>query len=98
MANIIVMMRKEASKGNTLMSKKGEFVNPEKLENTMRKAYVSGLKNGSVSFNKSFADYQQEQIEKSYLPVSAIEKILSDNEFFDLIEYVDPFEAESIAE
>ena len=73
MANIIAYIRKEAEKGNTLMDKKGNFVNPEKLENSMRKSYVAGLKDGSISFEKPFAEYQQEEIEKLYIPVSAFE-------------------------
>jgi hypothetical protein len=73
MANINAYIRKEVEKGNTLMDKKGNFINPEKLENSMRKSYVAGLKDGSVSFEKPFAEYQQEEIEKTFIPVSALE-------------------------
>lgn len=76
MANIIAYIRKEVEKGNTLMDKKGNFVNPEKLENKMSKAYVTGLNNGSVSFEKPFAEYQQDEIEKLFIPVSAFESNL----------------------
>lgn len=68
MANIIAYIRKEVEKGNTLLDTKGNFINPEKLENTMRKSYLAGLKNGSVSFEKPFAEYQQDEIEKMFIP------------------------------
>ena len=83
MANIIAYIRKEAEKGNTLINTKGDFVSPEKLENSMRKSYLQGLKNGSVSFDKSFAEYQQSEIEKSFLTVSAFEKVLLTTGFFE---------------
>lgn len=79
MANIIAYIRKEVEKGNTLMDKKGNFINPEKLENKMRKSYVAGLNNGSVSFEKPFAEYQQNEIEKTYIPVLAVQDCV---EFF----------------
>lgn len=73
MANIITIIRKEAEKGNTLMDTKGNFINPQKLENTMRKSYLAGLKNGSVSF----ADYQREAIKKSFVNTKEVETILT---------------------
>ena len=73
MANIIAYMRKEVEKGNTLMDKKGNFINPEKLENTLRKSYVNGLKDGSITFEKPFAEYQNEEIERLCIPVSSVE-------------------------
>ena len=72
MANIIAYIRKEAEKGNTLMDAKGNFINPEKLENSMRKSYLAGLKNGSISFDKPFAEYQNNEIEKTYIPTSIV--------------------------
>lgn len=72
MANIIAIIRKEAEKGNTLMDKKGNLINPAKLENTLRKSYLAGLKNGSVSFETSFADYQAESIKASFVDTSKI--------------------------
>lgn len=76
MANIISYIRKEAEKGNTLMDNKGNFINPEKLENSMRKSYLAGLKNGSISFEKPFAEYQQNEIEKTFIPFGGIERVL----------------------
>ena len=83
MANIFTILQKEVEKGNTLMNSKGEFINPEKLENSMRKAYLVGLKNGSVSFKKSFDEFQQDEIETNFTPVSVVERELKVCGFFN---------------
>lgn len=77
MANIKTFIEKEVEKGNTFLTKSGEFVSPDKIEKTLRKSYVAGLKDGSINFEKSFIEYFQDELEVTYIPVSALEKGLT---------------------
>ena len=98
MANIMQMISKEVEKGNVLLDKKGNFLPTEKVEATLKKAYLTGLKDGSVSFEKSFEDFKNAEIEKGYLPTSAVVRTLET--FFpnDTPEIPAPVESEATTE
>lgn len=87
MANIVATIKKEVEKGNLYLDKKANFVSASKIETTLKKSYIDGLKNGSINIEKPFTDYRTEEIESTYIPVSAVEEILKG--LFDTEESVD---------
>lgn len=70
MANLVKILQKEYNKGNTLIRKDGEIVSRERLENSLRKAYVSALKNGEFDFNVSYPEYAIEEISKLFIDLN----------------------------
>ena len=84
MANIIAYTRKELEKGNTLIDKKGNFTSEEKVTTKLRKAYIDGLKNGSVAFDTNFNDYASNEIDQCYIKTSDFLAGLEQDNGFEL--------------
>ena len=76
MANIYTIIQKEVEKGNTLVDRAGNFINPAKVEVMAKKSYLADLKNGVIPFDKSFTDYHRDIIEFGYIPAIVMESIL----------------------
>ena len=85
MANIKTMIEKEVAKGNTFISKTGDFISPERIDYYCKKSYVQALKDGSISFETTYTDYLNNEIESCYIPASVIE-----SSFSSLFGFIDP--------
>lgn len=98
MANILTTIKKEIEKGNNFLDKKGNFVSMEKIEVSLKKSYLAGLKDGSIPFSWSFEDYKWNEIENSYTMGDVILKNLGSYFTEETPEFPEPKEAEETEE
>lgn len=70
--NLLKTLEKEMEKGNYYVTEKGELVNLDKLEEKLKKDYITGAKKGEIDvITVSFSNYFEE-CKKGLLEVEEI--------------------------
>ena len=75
MKNILTEITKAEEKGLLYFDKDGNLFTHEQLGKDSRKEYIQGLKDNTISMEKSYPEYFNEYME-DYLPTQAIYNVI----------------------
>lgn len=77
--NIIKTLEAQIAAGNTIILENGTIVPDAKVKGEALKAYLAGIKEGVVPFNKSFLEYYEEA-RKRFLTVGEVIAYIKDED------------------